>query len=174
MVYVRLETSLIGPLLIAATRRGLCAIEFGADALSRLRLGEWSKKHFADKRPAEVSLSHPYVNAAATQLTEYLNGRRRDFDLPLDLRGTSFQLQVWKELRGIPYGTVTSYKAVAEQIGNPKAVRAVGGANNRNPLPVVVPCHRVIGSGGSLVGYGGGLDIKKSLLRLEGISGYMR
>ena len=101
------------------------------------------------------------------QLTEYLNGERRTFDLPLNPQGTDFQKRVWKALCEIPYGETRSYKQIAEAIGNPKAVRAVGMANNRNPLLVVVPCHRVIGSDGKLVGYAAGLDKKAFLLGME-------
>jgi len=104
---------------------------------------------------------------AFLQLDQYFKGERRDFDLPLKIEGTIFQQQVWKALMTIPYGEVRSYKQIAEQVGNPKACRAVGMANNRNPLPLFIPCHRVIGANGSLVGYGGGLDIKIKLLQLE-------
>ena len=104
---------------------------------------------------------------AYAQLSEYLNGKRKTFDLPFKMRGTQFQLQVWNALLDIPYGETRSYKQIAEAIGNPKAVRAVGMANNRNPLLIIVPCHRVIGKNGSLVGYGEGLEMKEFLLRLE-------
>ena len=104
---------------------------------------------------------------AYTQLSEYLKGKRKTFDLPFKMRGTQFQLQVWNALLDIPYGETRSYKQIAEAIGNPKAVRAVGMANNRNPLLIIVPCHRIIGKNGSLVGYAGGLDKKEFLLRLE-------
>ena len=104
---------------------------------------------------------------AYTQLSEYLNGKRKTFDLPFKIRGTLFQEQVWNALLDIPYGETRSYKQIAEAIGNPKAVRAVGMANNRNPLLIIVPCHRVIGKNGSLVGYGEGLEMKEFLLRLE-------
>lgn len=104
------------------------------------------------------------------QLTEYFNKARKNFDLPIKLEGTAFQKSVWKELCNIPYGTICSYKQVAENIGNPKACRAVGMANNKNKIMIVVPCHRVIGSNGSLVGYAGGLNIKKFLLDLEQVN----
>ena len=104
---------------------------------------------------------------AYTQLSEYLKGKRKTFDLPFKMRGTQFQLQVWNALLDIPYGETRSYKQIAEAIGNPKAVRAVGMANNRNPLLIIVPCHRIIGKNGSLVGYGEGLEMKEFLLRLE-------
>ena len=107
------------------------------------------------------------IKKAYLQLTEYLNGERRTFDLPLNPQGTDFQKRVWKALCEIPYGETRSYKQIAEAIGNPKAVRAVGMANNRNPLLVVVPCHRVIGANGKLVGYAAGLDKKAFLLGME-------
>lgn len=109
----------------------------------------------------------PLIKEAHRQLTEYLKGERKSFDLPLLIKGTTFQQQVWKALLEIPYGETRSYKQIAEAIGNPKAVRAVGMANNRNPLLIVVPCHRVIGANGKLVGYGAGIEMKEFLLRLE-------
>lgn len=107
------------------------------------------------------------IKEAHLQLTEYLKGERKTFDLPLNPHGTEFQKRVWKALGEIPYGETRTYKQIAEAIGNPKAVRAVGMANNRNPLLIVVPCHRVIGTDGKLVGYAAGLDKKAFLLRLE-------
>ncbi|MDR2314244.1 MAG: methylated-DNA--[protein]-cysteine S-methyltransferase [Spirochaetaceae bacterium] len=109
----------------------------------------------------------PVLQRAAAQLAEYFTSRRRVFDLPLVLRGTAFQVSVWKALQSIPPGETRSYEEVAVQIGNPKACRAVGMANNRNPIAIIVPCHRVIGKDGSLTGYGGGLDIKRYLLTME-------
>ena len=109
----------------------------------------------------------PLINEAYRQLSEYLLGERKRFDLPLNPQGTVFQQQVWKALCDIPYGETRSYKQIAEAIGNPKAVRAVGMANNRNPLLIVVPCHRVIGANGKLVGYGAGIEKKEFLLKLE-------
>ena len=110
----------------------------------------------------------PLINEAYRQLSEYLLGERKRFDLPLKPQGTVFQQQVWKALCDIPYGETRSYKQIAEAIGNPKAVRAVGMANNRNPLLIVVPCHRVIGANGKLVGYAAGIEKKEFLLKLEG------
>ena len=107
------------------------------------------------------------IKEAHLQFSEYLKGERKEFDIPFRMKGTKFQKQVWTALCEIPYGETRSYKQIAEAIGNPKAVRAVGMANNRNPLLVMVPCHRVIGSNGQLVGYAGGLDKKEFLLRLE-------
>jgi len=109
----------------------------------------------------------PLIKEAFKQLSEYLNGERKIFDLPLDPLGTVFQMKVWKALQEIPYGATCSYKNIAEKIGNVKACRAVGMANNRNPISIIIPCHRVIGANGKLVGYGGGLDIKERLLNME-------
>ena len=109
----------------------------------------------------------PLIKKAAFQLEEYFNGRRRHFDLPLAPEGTDFQCAVWRSLQTIPFGETRSYKDIAEQIGNLKACRAVGMANNRNPIVIIIPCHRVIGSDGSLTGYGGGLVLKRHLLDLE-------
>lgn len=109
----------------------------------------------------------PLLDRAREQLAVYFHGQRQQFDLPLDLYGTPFQIAVWQALRTIRYGTTRSYGDIARQVGRPKAARAVGGANNRNPVSVIVPCHRVIGSDGALVGYGGGLSIKKMLLAIE-------
>lgn len=104
---------------------------------------------------------------ASKQLREYLEGRRFCFDLPIKTEGTEFQLKVWKALESIPYGQTRSYKQIAEMVGRPKAYRAVGMANNKNPISIIIPCHRVIGANGDLVGYGSGLDKKDILLRLE-------
>lgn len=111
----------------------------------------------------------PLIREAHRQLQEYFKGKRKVFDLPLAPRGTDFQQKVWRALCNIPYGQTRSYRQIAEAIGNPKAVRAVGMANNRNPLLVVVPCHRVIGADGKMVGYAAGIEKKEFLLRLEGV-----
>jgi methylated-DNA-[protein]-cysteine S-methyltransferase len=109
----------------------------------------------------------PLLQKAAQQLAEYFDGKRARFDLPLSLHGTPFQLDVWAALQEIPCGETRSYKQIAEAVGRPKACRAVGMANHRNPVMIVVPCHRVIGHNGSMVGYAGGLDVKEQLLALE-------
>jgi methylated-DNA-[protein]-cysteine S-methyltransferase len=124
-------------------------------------------------RPEDVPASHsaspqsPLLSRAAVELEEYFSGRRRNFDLPLNPRGTDFQRKVWTALRAIPYGETRSYAQIAMAAGNPKACRAVGMANNKNPIGIIIPCHRVIGSNGSLVGYAGGLERKRFLLDLE-------
>lgn len=107
------------------------------------------------------------LERAKQELVEYAEGRRKSFDLPLAAKGTEFQKKVWDALRSIPYGETRTYKQIAEQVGNPKGCRAVGMANNKNPIGIIVPCHRVIGSDGSLTGYAGGVDIKRRLLELE-------
>lgn len=127
---------------------------------------------FADKSTPEVLDAErrgtdATVVCAQAQLDEYFAGRRVTFDLPIAPRGTTFQLRVWEMLRGVPYGKTISYAQLARLVGNPNASRAVGMANSRNPLPIIVPCHRVIGSNGTLTGYAGGLDRKRSLLDLE-------
>lgn len=109
----------------------------------------------------------PLIRQAAEQLAEYMEGARRSFDVPLNLKGTPFQKSVWAALCDIPYGETRSYKQIAEAVGNPKGCRAVGMANNRNPVMIIVPCHRVIGMNGKLVGYAGGLDVKERLLAME-------
>jgi methylated-DNA-[protein]-cysteine S-methyltransferase len=150
LVECRIE-SLAGPLLLAASPRGLVALEF--EGRSRRVPGVQSPEALAD-----------YVR----ELEEYFAGQRHQFTFPLDLRGTDFQLACWRALLAIPYGETRSYADIARAIGKPNAFRAVGMANNRNPIAIVVPCHRVIASDGTLCGYGGGLDVKRKLLELEG------
>jgi methylated-DNA-[protein]-cysteine S-methyltransferase len=116
---------------------------------------------------AMESPSHPVLVETSRQLGEYFGGARRQFELPLEFLGTEFQRRAWQALQSIPYGETRSYADMARQIGHPKAVRAVGAANGRNPISIIVPCHRVIGSSGALTGFGGGLDAKAYLLALE-------
>ena len=120
-----------------------------------------------DEAETIIEKETPLLRVAKQQLSEYFAGQRTVFDLPIKTAGTAFQQQVWQALKAIPYGETRSYKEIAAAIDNPKAVRAVGGANNKNPISIVIPCHRVIGSSGQLVGYGGGLDAKVFLLALE-------
>ncbi|WP_077609703.1 methylated-DNA--[protein]-cysteine S-methyltransferase [Clostridium sp. Marseille-P2415] len=123
---------------------------------------------FGETEPQGAIRKHTeMIEKTAGQLKEYLAGRRQVFELPLKPEGTAFQKKVWNALLTVPYGETRSYGDIAVQIDNPKAFRAVGMANNRNPIPIIIPCHRIIGAGGSLVGYGGGLDIKVKLLELE-------
>jgi O-6-methylguanine DNA methyltransferase len=118
---------------------------------------------------AKIMYSDEYNNIYSVQLTEYFRGLRKEFSLPLDIKGTDFQMKVWNALLKIPYGSVTTYKGIAERIDNPKGQRAVGLANNKNKIPIVIPCHRVIGTNGKLVGYEGGVHLKEKLLQLEGL-----
>lgn len=129
------------------------------DALTGLYFGRLS-------RQGQEVLS-PVLEETARQLSEYFSGKRREFSLPLSPKGTEFQLRVWRALETIPYGETRSYGDMARLIGSPKACRAVGMANHRNPISIIVPCHRVVGANGSLTGYGGGLDAKRFLLDLE-------
>lgn len=123
------------------------------------------------KKPCEFKEEETTLTReAARQLTEYFAGKRKEFELPLNPEGTDFQKKAWDALLKIPYGKTRSYKQQAESVGNPKASRAVGMSNNRNPIMIVIPCHRVVGTNGSLVGYAGGLDVKRFLLDLESLS----
>jgi methylated-DNA-[protein]-cysteine S-methyltransferase len=145
----------IGELLLVADARGLRLVSFDNSKRAAPVQAEWRE----DKAPfAEV----------IRQLHSYFEGELREFNLPLAPAGTQFQLRVWDSLRAIPYGETISYAQLAQRIENPKAVRAVGLANGCNPIPIIIPCHRVIGSDGSLTGFGGGLPTKKKLLALEG------
>lgn len=146
----------IGPLSLMASERGLCGIFFG-----ERKDGEELRSLKGEDPASRILLQ------TVRQLEEYFAGARRDFDLPTDVDGTEFQKRVWSELEKIPYGNTASYSDVARRIRNDKAVRAVGTANGRNPLPIIVPCHRVIAADGTLGGYGGGLKIKTVLLDLE-------
>jgi methylated-DNA-[protein]-cysteine S-methyltransferase len=152
----------IGPLLVAASDRGLCRISFDPEPEHEL---EALAKAFG---PRVLRSSAP-VDRARRELDEYFEGKRHDFDLAVDLTPLpDFQRLVLEELVRVPYGHVDTYGGLAQRIGRPRAARAVGGALNRNPIPIVVPCHRIVGSTGSLVGYAGGLEIKQALLGLEG------
>ncbi|MFA8440048.1 methylated-DNA--[protein]-cysteine S-methyltransferase [Pueribacillus sp. YX66] len=161
LFYTEMESPL-GPLTLFASEKGLCSIEFGKveQAMLKMKMNKHFLKH-------EFTHNDEKLSDAMKQLKEYFYGRRTSFQLPLDLRGTPFQLKVWNELQHVHYGETMSYKRVAELIGKPKAVRAVGGANNQNPIPIIIPCHRVIGSNGALVGYGGGIEKKEFLLNFE-------
>jgi len=122
--------------------------------------------YFANEKTKKENPSS-LTNLCATQLKDFFDGKRNDFTLPLRPAGTTFQIQVWNELQKIPFGKTISYKELAKRLGDEKKIRAAGTANGRNPIPIIIPCHRVIGSDGSLVGYGGGLDKKKWLLEFE-------
>jgi methylated-DNA-[protein]-cysteine S-methyltransferase len=147
----------LGPMIVAATARGLAGVWFEG------------QRHLPDHSNWPEQADHPVLRQAQVQLAEYFAGDRSSFDLPLDLQGgTAFQRSVWDALLAIPRGGTTSYGILSRSIGQPAAVRAVGAAVGRNPLSIVVPCHRVVGADGSLTGYAGGLERKTALLRLEG------
>jgi len=170
-------TSPVGPLFLAASGQGLVALEFDArlpgqqtirsnprDVRSEsVRSAERARDKAARFEESERTLQ-PYVS----ELEEYFAGQRHQFSFALDLRGTEFQLACWRALLQIPYGETRTYADIARAVGKPTGFRAVGMANNRNPVAIVVPCHRVIASDGTLCGYGGGLDVKRKLLELEG------
>ena len=165
MKYTKYMDSPIGKLILEADDNGITRVEFAVDSLPLQ-----GKVAFAKQMTDEVeSPNFPLLEEAERQLREYFDGVRRDFDLPLSRHGTPFQMAVWDALCEIPYGETRTYGDIARQISKPGAARAVGLANNRNPICIVVPCHRVIGADGSLVGYAGGLDKKEALLKLEGV-----
>ncbi len=141
----------IGSLKISATDVGVYSVDF----LKK----ETSKK---------TEVKHPHLKLAIEELNAFFKGKLKIFTVNLDLQGTEFQKSVWTALTKIPFGAACSYSDLAQYIKNPKAVRAVGGANNKNKIPIIIPCHRVIGRSGDLVGYAGGLDVKEKLLKLEG------
>jgi O-6-methylguanine DNA methyltransferase len=164
----RLESP-VGPLFAAVDGEGALVRLTFLDAADPDAAEAAERRRLAAAEGVEPERSGERCRAAAAQLGEYFAGRRRSFDLPLAPRGSAFQRAVWDELARVPYGRTVSYGELAERMGRPGASRAVGGANNKNPLPIVVPCHRVIGADGSLTGYGGGLDKKRALLALEGV-----
>jgi methylated-DNA-[protein]-cysteine S-methyltransferase len=148
------------------TRCGRLTLIASDDGLRAVLWPDEQRREFAE---AEIrdDPSHPIVTAAARQLDDYGAGRRSGFDLPLAVQGTEFQQRVWRQVARIPYGETTTYGKIARQLGRPRAAQAVGAAVGRNPTPIVVPCHRVIGADGSLTGFGGGLELKRSLLNHE-------
>jgi len=158
--------SRVGELTLVATDSGLRAVLWPIEKAGRVSL------------PAELTTSsdHPVLLAASVQLDEYFRGERKMFDLPLDLRGTEFQKLAWRALAEIPYGETVTYGEQAERIGRPKAVRAIGAANGRNPISIVLPCHRVVGASGDLTGFAGGIETKRDLLAFENVqaSGHLQ
>ena len=155
LVYMYMESP-VGALKLVAHDQALVAVMWDNEDHKRVRLAELIE-----------NIQHPMLLKVKQQLEQYFAGQRQQFNLPLDFQGTDFQQRVWRALLTIPYGETRSYKDIALQIGNEKAVRAVGAANGRNPISIIAPCHRVIGSGGALVGFAGGLDKKQILLSLE-------
>jgi methylated-DNA-[protein]-cysteine S-methyltransferase len=146
----------VGKLKLVASDRGLVAVLWQNEKPSRVPLNELVEDPM-----------HPILLDTERELDEYFAGRRKTFSIPLDMRGTSFQKDVWHALLGIPFGETRSYGQLAKQLGNPQAMRAVGAANGRNPISIIVPCHRVIGASGKLTGFAGGLETKAHLLSLE-------
>jgi methylated-DNA-[protein]-cysteine S-methyltransferase len=155
LAYTIIESP-VGKLKLVASDQGLVAVLWEREKPFRVRLDEMV--------PDE---QHPILLQTERQLGEYFAGQRKDFSVPLDMRGTRFQKNVWEALLAIPFGETRSYGQLAKQLGNAGASRAVGAANGRNPISIIVPCHRVIGSTGKLTGFGGGLDVKAQLLELE-------
>lgn len=155
LVY-RYMDSPVGALKLVAHDQALVAVMWDNEDHKRVRLSELIEDRH-----------HLILHRVKQQLEQYFAGQRQQFDLPLDFQGTAFQQQVWQALLSIPYGETRSYKDIAIQLGNVKAVRAVGAANGKNPISIIAPCHRVIGSSGALVGFAGGLDKKQILLNIE-------
>jgi O-6-methylguanine DNA methyltransferase len=160
--------SAVGPLFLAASDHGLVALEFDARLAGQQTIRPNPRHLRQESHGFTFHDSRGKMTPYTDQLEEYFSGGRREFTFPLDLRGTDFQLACWRALLAIPYGETRSYADIARTVGKTNAFRAVGMANNRNPIAIVVPCHRVIASDGTLCGYGGGLDVKRKLLELEG------
>jgi len=162
--------SAIGPLFLASSAEGLVALEFDArlPGQQSIRPSPRDLRREKEKKAFTFQDSPHLLRPYVSELEEYFAGQRREFTFSLDLRGTDFQRACWRALLAIPYGETRTYADIARAVGKPNAFRAVGMANNRNPIAIVVPCHRVIASDGTLCGYGGGLDVKRKLLELEG------
>ncbi len=155
MTFYTEHQSPLGTLLLAATERGLCGLYFD------------EHKHFGGTQDWQRDDRQPQLRNAARQLDEYFAGRRSAFDVALDLHGTPFQQAVWQALLALPFGATSTYREIAQRVANPKAIRAAGTAIGRNPVSIIVPCHRVLGTSGGLSGYAGGLERKRYLLALE-------
>jgi methylated-DNA-[protein]-cysteine S-methyltransferase len=155
MIHYRMHESPLGSLLLAASGQGLCGLYFD------------EHRHFRGPQGWLAWENHPHLRRAAEQLDEYFEGKRRTFDLPLDLTGTPFQQKVWEQLSRVSYGASTSYLLHAQAVGAGHAVRAVGTAIGRNPVSIIIPCHRIVASNGALAGYAGGLERKRYLLAFE-------
>ncbi|MBI4548717.1 MAG: methylated-DNA--[protein]-cysteine S-methyltransferase [Ignavibacteriae bacterium] len=162
-VYCTSFDSRIGRIYVASTDKGVCKVSVPKE--TRKDFFEWLRKHFD---PDAVADNRARNKDVIDQLNRYFNGRLVKFSVPIDLIGTPFQIRVWKELTKISYGTTITYRSLAKRVNAPKSYQAVGRANSVNPLPIIIPCHRVLGSNGSLVGYSCGIKTKEFLLRLEG------
>lgn len=167
LLYTTIDSP-VGPLFLAASNRGLVALEFDQRLPGQQTIRPNPRDLRTESKAVRFEESASAMRGYITELEEYFSGRRRQFDFPLDLRGTDFQLACWQALLAIPYGETRTYADIARAVARPQGFRAVGMANNRNPVAIVVPCHRVIASDGTLCGYGGGLDVKRKLLELEG------
>src|SRR5215472_9820145 len=164
----------VGPLFLASSEKGLVALEFDKRRPGQQTIRPNPRHLRQESNTLRFEDSPSAMSRYAHELDEYFSAKRRDFTFPLDLRGTDFQLSCWRALLDIPYGKTRTYADIARAVGRPQGFRAVGMANNRNPVAIVVPCHRVIASDGSLCGYGGGLETKRKLLELEGaVSGML-
>ncbi|MBM7624397.1 methylated-DNA--[protein]-cysteine S-methyltransferase [Sporohalobacter salinus] len=159
-IYYSTYTLPLAQLYIASSPKGICALSLTNSS----NFFNWLNRHFSDYNHLHCQKYH---QAVFEQLQEYLAAKRHNFEVTLDLQGTDFQKKVWKKLLQIPYGKTTTYKELALQIGGANYARAVGRANNQNPISILIPCHRVIGSNGKLTGYAAGLEIKRKLLQLE-------
>jgi methylated-DNA-[protein]-cysteine S-methyltransferase len=163
MVYCTSFESKIGLIYVASTDEGVCKVSVPRQ--TKRDFFRWLRENFDDN---EVSDNKSRNKEVIDQLSRYFNGRLAKFSCAYDLRGTPFQIRVWKELTKIPYGTTISYKQLAKRLGTSKGFQAVGRANAANPVPIIIPCHRVVGTDGSLVGYASGIKTKEFLLKLEG------
>jgi len=158
--YSFFDSPLLKRVFVASTEKGVCMVDFYTSEKAFL-------KELKERLSEEIIRDDRKLKAVISQLSKFLQGKLKRFDCPLDLKGTSFEKRVWSRLARIPYGQTRSYKEIAEAIGHPKAFRAVGNANGSNPIPLILPCHRVIENNGGLGGYGHGLKVKKQLLDLE-------
>lgn len=162
-IYLNRITTPLGPMLIGTTDDGLCLLEFTDRSMLEAQLNRLQKYY----KGTFISGSNKIIDQTASEITEYFEGKRRRFSVPMNVPGSEFQKKVWKQLMDVPYGTTRSYKEQAIGIGNLKAIRAVASANGNNRIAIIIPCHRVVGSNGSLTGYAGGLWRKRYLLNLE-------
>lgn len=168
ILYSTVVSSSVGPLFLATSQKGLVALEFEKRVPGQQTIRPNPRDLRAENGHLRFEESASALRPYTRELEEYFAGDRREFSFALDLRGTEFQLACWRALLAIPYGETRTYADIARAVGRPQGFRAVGMANNRNPVAIVVPCHRVIASDGTLCGYGGGLDVKRKLLELEG------
>jgi methylated-DNA-[protein]-cysteine S-methyltransferase len=163
MVYCTSFESKVGLIYLASTDRGVCKVSLPRQ--TKRDFLRWLREHFEDNQVTDNKSRNREV---MEQLSRYFNGKLARFNVPVDMIGTPFQIRVWKELQRIPYGTTISYKQLAKRLGTSRGFQAVGRANAANPVPIIVPCHRVLGTDGSLVGYSSGIKTKEFLLKLEG------